>query len=139
MAFEEIKKEFETLKIQLADPKIGADPGKLKTVSQRYSQLEPVLKKITEHEEVQRQLAEARQTIAEETDSDLLTIAQQDLDTLCEREQELAAEIKRDLTPVDPLDTKNSIMEIRAGAGGDEAALFAADLFRMYSRFAERQ
>ena len=139
MAFEEIKKEFEELKTNLADPKIGTDPKKLKTVSQRYSQLEPVLKRITEYEEVQRQLTEARQTIVEETDSDLLTIAQQDLDTLGEREQELTAEIKRDLTPVDPLDAKNSIMEIRAGTGGDEAALFAADLFRMYSRFAERQ
>lgn len=137
--FLNIKKEYEQLKTDLSKPEVINDALKLKQLSQRFSQLGPVIKKIDELEKMTRQLAEAKETIATETDSDLLTIAQQDLDTLTGQERKLTKEIEAELKPKDPLDQKDIIMEIRGGTGGDEAALFAADLFRLYSRYAEKQ
>ena len=137
--FEEVKKEYKKLEADLANPKITSDPGKLKNTSQKYSQLEKVVKKINELETAEKQLAQSQDILTDETDTELFEIAQQDVESLTELKNSLETDIEELLSPQDPLAQKNIIMEIRAGTGGDEAALFAANLFRMYSRYAEKQ
>jgi peptide chain release factor 1 len=101
--------------------------------------LEPIAFKSRDYRKSLAHLDEARTVLSENTDPELVTLAQSEVDELLPRIEALEVEIKRMLVPKDPRDDKNVIMEIRAGTGGDEAALFAADLFRMYSRYAERQ
>lgn len=101
--------------------------------------LEPIAFKARDYRKSLADLEEARVVLNENTDPDLVELAQAEVDELLPRIESLEQEIKRMLVPKDPRDDKNVIMEIRAGTGGDEAALFAADLFRMYSRYAERQ
>ncbi|MBN1778909.1 MAG: peptide chain release factor 1 [Candidatus Buchananbacteria bacterium] len=137
--YSKIKNEYEQIKTDLAKPEIVNNGEKLKTISKRYNELEPIIKDIDELEKIERQLAEAKETIGSETDSDLLTIAQQDLEILGEKQAALSKKIDADLKPKNPIDQKTAIVEVRSGTGGDEAALFAAQLFRMYSRYAERQ
>jgi len=137
--FEKIKQEYEQLKTDLTKPEVINDQKKLREASRRYSQLEEVIGKITELEKAEKQLAEAEDTLSNETDPDLITIAEQESETLTEKTKNLKQEIEQELKPQDPLDQKDIIIEIRAGTGGDEAALFAAELFRMYSRYAEKK
>lgn len=137
--FLEIKKEFEQLNQDLASPDVANDPEKLKTISQRFNELQDVVKKISELEKVEKQYEESKATLADETDDILLSIAQEEIVGLEELKNNLEKDIKEELTPKDPDDNKNIIVEVRAGTGGDEAALFAAELFRMYSRYAESQ
>lgn len=137
--FAEIINQFEKIKNDLAKPEVINDPKKLKDLGQEFSRLEPIVKKIQELEKTEVQLIEAKNTLAEETDPDLMTIAQDELNSLNELKKNLERDIHDELKPHDPMDKKNIIMEIRAGTGGDEASLFAADLFRMYSRYAENQ
>ncbi len=137
--FTDLKKQYEKLKIDLATPEIINDKENLKKISQEFNHLEPLVKKIEELEKTQRQLISAKATLSVETDDDLLIIAQEEVGSLTELEENLIKDLKENLKPKDPMDQKNIIMEIRAGTGGDEAALFAADLFRMYSRYAEAQ
>ncbi|OGY44157.1 MAG: peptide chain release factor 1 [Candidatus Buchananbacteria bacterium RIFCSPHIGHO2_02_FULL_38_8] len=137
--FEDIKKEYEGLKTDLTKPEVINNPKKLREASQRYSQLEEIIGKINEFEKVERQLTEAKDTLDNETDPDLIIIAEQDLETSTEKKENLKEEIEQALKPQDPLDKKDIIIEIRGGTGGDEAALFAANLFRLYSRYAERK
>ncbi len=134
----EFKKEFEQLKANLADTEIVSNAEKLKNISQRYSQMTEGAEKISELESIEKQLAEAQNALTVETDTDLLTIAQDEVSALKQKQQTLEKEIDELIAPQDPLNKKDIIMEIRAGTGGDEAALFAADLFRIYSRYAER-
>lgn len=137
--YEEVIEKHKQLNSDLSNPSITSDPEKLKTLSQEFNKLDPIAKKITELEKVESQLAEARDTVAEGDDEDLMIIAQEEMAGLEELQKNLEAEIKEELAPKDPDDGKNIIVEIRAGTGGDEAALFAAELFRMYSRYAEKQ
>ncbi|MFA6410240.1 MAG: peptide chain release factor 1 [Candidatus Buchananbacteria bacterium] len=135
----EIKKNYQDLEKQLSDQEIISDSEKLKTISQEYNRLEPVVKKIDELEKTEKQLAQAQDALLQDFDSELISIAQEEAASLTEFKERLEKEIAEELKPKDPLDQKNIIMEIRAGTGGDEAALFAADLFRMYSRYAEKK
>jgi len=137
--FLDLKNQFEKLKADLADPAVVNNQEKLKIASREYSRLEPIAKKIAELEKTKTQLASARAALAEETDEELILIAEDEITSLTDLEQNLENEIREIGTPKDPLDQKNIIMEIRAGTGGDEAAIFAAELFRMYSRFAEKK
>lgn len=136
--FIDIKTEYEKLSKDLSGAEVVNDPEKLKKVSKRFNEIEPVAKKIQELEKIEKQLAESQATLADEQDEMLLTIAQEELTSLTADKEALEEEITEDLMPKDPDDNKNIIMEIRGGTGGDEAALFAADLFRMYSRYAEK-
>ena len=131
--------KYEQLKTDLINPNIINDQKKIKKISKEFNQLEPTIKKIKEFEKVENQLTEAEETIANETDSDLISIAQEEVASLSELKTKLEKDIHESLKPKDPMDQKNIIMEIRAGTGGDEAALFAAELFRMYSHYAENQ
>jgi len=136
---ETIKKRFSELEAELQSPQVISDPQKLKTVSQEYKELEPKARIIEEYLKIEDQINEAEKILGAERDEELRSMAQVDIETLTPRRKELETAVKKMLVPEDPLDGKNIIVEIRAGAGGDEAGLFAAELFRMYSQFAESQ
>lgn len=118
---------------------IGNDYKRAAALAKERSDLEPIVTKARAYRKALQQLEEARTILEEEDDPELKELARAEIDELEARIAVLEGEIKRLLLPKDPRDEKNVIMEIRAGAGGEEAALFAADLFRMYSRYAERK
>ncbi|MFH1508819.1 MAG: peptide chain release factor 1 [bacterium] len=130
-------KRLEEINKDLADPATSSNPAKYKELSQEYSDLEAKLKPLQEFESIKKQISEAEEMVASETDEEMRMVAEEELGTLKEKELLLAKDVEEALLPSDPDENKDVIMEIRAGAGGDEAGLFATDLFRMYSRFAE--
>jgi peptide chain release factor 1 len=133
---ETIAARFDSLSAQMADPAIAADPDRYRLVAKSYSDLEHVVERYREYQKVEGEIGEAR---ALEKDPDLRTMALEDLALLEPRREALLAELRELLLPRDPNDEKNIILEIRAGTGGEEASLFASELFRMYSRYAERR
>lgn len=132
-----IEERYDDLGRQLMQ--VGADYQRAAEINKERSELEPVVVKSREYGQAIKSLREARDLLASESDPDMRSLAEADVQELAPRIEALEKEIKRLLIPRDPRDEKNVIVEIRAGTGGDEAALFAADLFRMYTRFAERQ
>jgi peptide chain release factor 1 len=134
-----ITERYEDLGRKLLE--VGTDYQRAGEINKERIDLEPVVLKAQEYARALRSVEEARSILdsSSEADEDLRSLAAADIETLTPRLEELEREIKHLLVPKDPRDEKNVIVEIRAGAGGEEAALFAADLFRMYSRFAERQ
>ena len=136
---ESIEARYEELTARLADPDVAADYTRVQELARERAALEPIVRLLRDHRQVARNLAEARQLLAETSDPELRELAQEEVRTLTEQEERLVQELKLALLPKDPRDEKDVIMEIRAAAGGEEAALFAADLFRMYSRYAERK
>ncbi|MFA4833539.1 MAG: peptide chain release factor 1 [Patescibacteria group bacterium] len=137
--YEEIKKKLKELEDQLADPKAISSPKKLVEISQQHAEIKETVGVVLELEKINGRIKENEKIIGEEPDGEMKEMAQEELAELEKKYEDLKNEIEVRLKPSDPRDKKNVIMEIRAGAGGDESALFAADLFRMYSRFAERQ
>lgn len=137
LKLEEAKAKFQKLTDQLSDPEIVSNQEKLVKLSKERSDLEPLMEAFDEYNEVVSNIKGNKEIIDGGEDDELVEIAEDELSTLTERKAELEKEIKLLLVPKDPNDDKNVIMEIRAGTGGDEAALFASDLFRMYSRYAE--
>ncbi len=135
-----LEKRYEELTALMADPEVLADPERLQAYAREQASLEDIVVLFREYRTVERQIAETEALLADEDlEPELADLARSELAALRERRERLAADLKEALLPRDPNDSKNVIMEIRAGAGGEEAALFAADLFRMYSRYAERQ
>jgi peptide chain release factor 1 len=134
-----LEKRHEEVNRLLADPEVTANPKRLRDLAREHSDLDEVIKKYREYKSVAKSLADDRQLLNETKDRELREMAQAELEELEPKLQRLEEELKLLLVPKDPNDAKNVIVEIRAGAGGDEAGLFAGDLFRMYSRFAERQ
>jgi peptide chain release factor 1 len=134
--FLDAKARHEEINNKLSSPEILADQQNFRKLSQEFSFLDPIVKKINDLEKTERQLAEAQDAMLSE-EGELQIIAEEEASSLSELKESLEKEITEELEPKDPMDGKNIIMEIRAGTGGDEAALFAADLFRMYSRYAE--
>ena len=126
------------LEADLADPAVLREPKRLREASQEYNDLKEVLELGARYEEVVSAIDEASRTMREEKDLELLALAEEEIEKLEAQKKKLELELDTALIPPNPLDAKNIIVEIRAGTGGDEAALFAAQLFRMYSRFAER-
>jgi peptide chain release factor 1 len=123
---------------QLADPATARNPAKLKQLGRESAQLEAVRRAHERLERLQGELAQAREVLADK-DPELSELARADVERLRPEIDRLEAELAELLTPRDPFDDRDAIVEIRAGTGGDEAALFAADLFRMYTRFCERR
>lgn len=117
---------------------VGDDYQKAAQISKERSEIEEVYEISREYRQTWEQLQEAKDLV-NSGDEELLELAQMDIDSLEPKLEKLENELKRMLVPTDPRDKKNVIMEIRAGAGGDEAALFAAELFRIYSRYAEKR
>lgn len=136
---EQKKKRHAELEEELQKPAVIADTKKLKTLTQEYNELGEVISRGKKLDELARAVAEAKRTAKEEHDSELRALAEEELLALDAKRTTLESELTDLLSPKDPLDGKNIIIEIRAGTGGDEAALFAAELFRMYGRFAERK
>lgn len=142
----DIKKELQQkqarhaeLELELQKPETMQDQAKLKAVTQEYTELAEVIEKGGRLNSIEQAVAEAKKTIQETQDPEFRTLAEAELAELETQKTKLELELRDALTPPDPLDGKNIIMEIRAGTGGDEAALFAGELFRLYARFAERQ
>src|SRR5438477_1336558 len=121
----------------LADPSIVRQPAEYARLRKEHADTVEVVEKFTEFRDVLKRLGEARHILAEGGDRELAELAQTEIDELSARQVALEEELKRLLLPRDPNDEKNVFVEIRAGAGGDEAALFAADLSRMYTKYAE--
>jgi peptide chain release factor 1 len=121
----------------LADPDVARDPAKLKSLGREHTRLAPVVRLAERLERLQNDLEQARE-IAEEADPELVALAKADLARLPSEISGLSEELHALLVPRDPHDDRDAIMELRAGTGGDEAALFAGDLYRMYQRFSER-
>jgi peptide chain release factor 1 len=130
---------YEDLDRQMTDPLILADHVKLTELAQERSELEPLVNAYREHEQVAQQLAEAAELAELEEDAELRALAAEEIEQLTARQTELEEQMRKLLIPKDPRDEKNVFIEIRAGTGGDEAAIFAADLLRMYTRYAEAQ
>ena len=126
------------LEIELQKPEILGDQNKLKTITQEYIELSEILALGENLEKNTEAVLETKKTIRESDDQELKEMAEAELLELENKKYKIEAELKDKLTPPDPLDGKNIIMEIRAGTGGDEAALFAGDLFTMYQHFAEK-
>ena len=131
-----IETRFEQLMAEMADPAVQADTAKFRSYSKELSEIQPTVDTFKRYKDIEEQVAAARELLQ---DPDMQALAQEELTTLEAQRDTLSAELKTLLIPRDPNDAKNVVLEIRAGAGGDEAALFASDLFRMYSRYAERQ
>ncbi|MFH1366420.1 MAG: peptide chain release factor 1 [Patescibacteria group bacterium] len=134
----EIQKKHAELERLLQSPEIMSDQEKLKKISQEYNELTEILEKMKKLDKYKEALAETEKTIASEKEVELLNMAAEEKEDLGQKIKALEKEIKEIIEPANPLDKKDIIMEIRAGTGGDEAALFAADLFRMYSHWAEK-
>jgi len=135
---EGLRERQEELSRLLADPQVIADQSRFRALSQEYAQLEPVVGCFAAFRQAQREAAGAAEMLKDE-DPELRSMAQEELQAAQERVAELERQLQLHLLPSDPHDERNLFLEIRAGTGGDEAALFAGDLLRMYLRYAENR
>jgi len=136
---EEIKRRYEDVELKLADPKVISDMKLFKKLNIEYKELGEVVTFINEYKKVLSNIDGAKDVLANEKDKDFLDMAKAELEENREREEKLIEEIRLLLIPKDPEDIKNCVMELRGGTGGDEAAIFAGNLFEMYSRFCEKK
>jgi len=133
-----IAARYDELARRVADPAVQADPPTYRSHTKALADLQDTVDRYHEYQHVEAELAGLRELAAEDN-SELRAMAAAEIATLESRLQQLDGDVRQLLVPKDPNDSRNVVLEIRAGTGGDEAALFASDLFRMYSRFAERQ
>ena len=136
---ESIAMRYSELEDMVADPNLARDANRYKDTMRERSRLGAIMEAHTEYSRLQGQIADAKAMARDEADPDLKEMAREELGTLEAAFIESEKKLNELLVPHDPLDDKNTIMEIRAGTGGDEAALFAADLYRMYSRYADEK
>ncbi len=134
----EIEVKFEALSQQLQDPNIVQDQKAYQKIAKEHSGLKELVGTYRELKKVQSELADNKQ-LMNEGDDELRQLAKEEVPALEARQSELEEELKVLLLPADPNDEKNVIIEIRAGTGGEEAALFAGDLFRMYQKYCEKR
>ena len=133
-----VESKYQELMALLGDATVQADQSQYRVHAKALSEIEPIVEKFGEYKTVVSEITQAEELAASD-DAEMQTLAQEELPGLKARAESLMSEMKILLVPKDPNDEKDVVLEIRAGTGGDEAALFAADLFRMYSRYAERQ
>jgi peptide chain release factor 1 len=136
---DQIEARYEELTEALASPEIVKDSAKYQKSAKAHSELTPIVEKYREYKDLTRGIAESKAVLADESDSEMRAYAEEELAKLEARVGGVEEELKVLLLPKDPNDEKNVILEIRAGTGGDEATLFAAEIFRMYTRYAEAQ
>lgn len=134
-----IQHRFDEVAQLIVQPEAMADMQQYSKLSKEYKDLEKIVKKYEEYKLVAGNIKNAKEILSKEKDPEFREMAKMELEELYPQEETLEEELKQLLIPKDPNDSKNAILEIRAGAGGDEAAIFAGDLFRMYQRFAEKQ
>jgi len=134
---DELESKLSNLEHKLADPALMADQRKYKKVAQEHAQVTKLTDLSRKYERVSNELLESEKMLQEEEDPELLELVKSEIEKLREQSDNIENEIKLLLLPTDPNDEKNILLEIRAGTGGDEAALFVGDLFKMYSRYAD--
>jgi peptide chain release factor 1 len=134
-----LEARYEELNELLGRPDVVSKPELLMKYGQEQANLEDIVAAYHRYRGVLTQLDEAKEMLAEETDDEMRVMVRDEVANLKKQQEELEEELQKMLLPQDPNDDKNVIVEIRAGAGGDEAGLFAADLFRIYTRYAENQ
>jgi len=135
---EAINQRFEEVGQLLIQPDVASDMKKYKALNKEYKDLDKIVVEYKKYLNVLSNIDNAKQVIATEKDEDFREMAKEELDQLLPQREQMEDSLRELLIPKDPNDSKDIIMEIRAGAGGDEASIFAGDLYRMYSRFAER-
>lgn len=133
--YEHINHRFEEVSQQITDPDVIADMKRYVRLNQEYKRLEELLKVFKQYRLMVESIESGKEILAEESDEDLREMAREEIDEAEKAMPEKEQEIRMLLVPADPEDAKNAILEIRAGTGGDEASIFAGDLYRMYSRF----
>ena len=136
---DQIEARYEELTHALASPELIGDSSKYQKTAKAHSEIAPMVEKYREYKDLQRGITESKAVLADEKDPEMRAYAQEELDNLEIRLHQVEEELKVLLLPKDPNDEKDVILEIRAGTGGDEATLFAAEMFRMYTRYAETQ
>jgi peptide chain release factor 1 len=136
---DQLDARYEEMTQQLSSAEIVNDSARLQKLAKQHAELEEIVKKHREYKQIEKDLAGAHEMVLEAEDAEMKHMAQEEEKQLTERKEVVEHELKLLLLPKDPNDDKSVIVEIRAGTGGDEAALFAAELFRMYSRYAETQ
>ncbi len=134
-----IKEKFDNIEKQLSDQEVIKDQKKFIQLNREYHNLQPIVRAYEEYKNILNQLQSAREILREESDEEMKQMAKEEIEELTRKKAEMEEQIRVLLLPKDPEDSKNAIVEIRAGTGGEEAALFAADLFRMYSKFCEKK
>ena len=136
LKLESVQERFEEIAGLLADPDVIADQNQFRDLSKEYARVEPVVQSFEAYQALLDEIASAEE-MASDADAEIRAMGQEELETLSERREALLAQLQKSLIPADPYDEANVFLEIRAGTGGDEAAIFAGDLFRMYSKYAE--
>jgi peptide chain release factor 1 len=136
---DQIEARYDELTQALASPETMNDSARYQKTAKAHSEIAGIVEKYREYKDLTRGIAESKAVLADETDADMRAYAQEELEKLEARLGAVEEELKVLLLPKDPNDDKNVVLEIRAGTGGDEATLFAAEIFRMYSRYAESQ
>jgi peptide chain release factor 1 len=136
---DQIEARYEELNHALSSPDVIGDSSKYQKAAKAHSEIAPIVEKYREFKDLTKGITESRAMLADEKDPEMQAYAQEELTELEARVGQVEADLKVLLLPKDPNDEKNVILEIRAGTGGDEATLFAAEMFRMYTRYAETQ
>jgi peptide chain release factor 1 len=136
---ESVESRLEEVSMQLQNPTIVSDQAKYRALMKESADLEPIVREFRRFKEVQKQIEDSKSILENETDEDLRQMAKEELPSLVKELEELEAKLKILILPKDPNDDKNIVLEIRAGAGGDEAALFADELFTAYTKYAANQ
>src|SRR6266567_9521108 len=136
---DQLDSRYEEMTQQLSSPEVVGDSARFQKIAKQHAELEEIVAKHREYKQIEKDLAGARQMALEAEDAEMKQLAHEEEKHLAARKEAVERELKLLLLPKDPNDEKNVLLEIRAGTGGDEAALFAGELFRMYSRFAERE
>lgn len=134
-----IRERYNEVAQQITQPEVVSDLKKYKTLSKEYKDLDKIMVQFSAYENILSNIESAKSVLATEKDEEFREMAKMELDELNPKKEEMESILKEMLIPRDPNDSKNSILEIRAGTGGDEASIFAGDLFRMYQRYAQSQ
>jgi peptide chain release factor 1 len=137
--YPKIKEEFDSIEVELSDPKILSDQKKLTELNRRRIELNSLLQLFERLKKVSSEIEDSEAMLKSESDLEMIAMAEDEIKQKRIEEEKINLEIETEMLPKDKNDSKNIIVEIRAGAGGDEAALFASELFRMYSNFAEKK
>ena len=134
-----LQDKFKSLQEQLSDPSVMSDMKRYVQLNKDYKELEPIITAGLQYKKLVDELSSAKDILANEKDEDLREMAREEIAEIEPKLPDIEQNIKLLLIPSDPDDSKNAMVEIRGGTGGDEAAIFAGDLFRMYSKYAERK
>ncbi|MFW5805751.1 MAG: peptide chain release factor 1 [Bacteroidales bacterium] len=135
----EVEKRYEEVTNLISDPDVIADMGRYVKLNKEYKDLTPLIEKYNQYKDILEKIESAQNILKEEEDDELKSMAKQELEDLHKNVETIESTIKQLLIPKDPEDERNAILEIRAGTGGDEASIFAGDLYRMYTKFAEEK